>query len=356
MISIADKVLSGKRIDQSDGNYLFEKASISYLGVLANYIRETKNGDYTYFNRNFHIEPTNICIYQCKFCAFSRKMNEEGSWEFSIDEIVNKVSAYKGQLITEVHIVGGVHPRRDLHYYGQMLRAIKKTIPEIHIKAFTAVELDYMISKAGMSLREGLLVLKDYGLDSIPGGGAEILDADIRKQLCHEKATADKWLVVHRTAHEVGLKSNATILYGHIEKYHHRISHLDQIRSLQDDTKGFNAFIPLKYRNENNFLSELSEINTMEDLRNYAVTRIYLDNVDHIKSYWPMIGKDIAQLSLSFGVDDMDGTIDDSTKIYSMAGVKQTNKMSAGEITALIKQAKRIPVERDTLYHIIKIY
>jgi aminodeoxyfutalosine synthase len=237
-----------------------------------------------------------------------------------------------------------------------MLQAIKKTIPGIHIKAFTAVELDYMISKAGMPLREGLLALKEYGLDSIPGGGAEILDADIRNQLCSEKATADKWIVVHRTAHEAGLKSNATMLYGHIEKYHHRISHLDQIRSLQDDTKGFNAFIPLKYRNENNYLSNINEVNTLEDLRNYAMSRIYLDNIDHIKSYWPMIGKDIAQLSLDFGVDDLDGTIDDSTKIYSMAGVKQNNKMSISDMTELIRKAKRIPVERDTMYNIIKIY
>jgi aminodeoxyfutalosine synthase len=238
-----------------------------------------------------------------------------------------------------------------------MISGIKKILPGIHVKAFTAVELDFMIKKAHISLEEGLLKLKEYGLDSIPGGGAEIFDPEIRKEVCHEKSTAEQWLNIHETAHKVGLPSNATILYGHLEKKSHRIDHLEKLRNLQDKTKGFNTFIPLKFKKANNSLSYIGEVNTIEDLKMFAVSRIYLDNFDHIKAYWPMLGKDTTQISLSFGVDDIDGTIDDSTKIYSMAGAnEQKPTMTTSELVKLIKIAGKKPVERDTVYNVVKEY
>ena len=357
IIAIAEKVFRFERITPEEGLILFQKAELSLLGILANFVRETKHGDKTYFNRNFHIEPTNICIYNCKFCSYVRKINTEGAWEFSKEDILEKVKQYIGQPVTEVHIVGGVHPNRDLHYYGDILSEIKKILPNIHIKAFTAVELEFMIKKSKYSIEEGLKRLKEYGLDSIPGGGAEIFHPDIRSQVCDEKSSSENWLLIHETAHKVGLPSNATILYGHIENYSHRIDHLKKLRELQDKTGGFNTFIPLKFRKENNRLSHIEETSSVEDLKNYAVSRIFLDNFPHIKAYWPSIGKDIAQLSLSFGVDDIDGTIDDSTKIYSMAGAEDKNpKMTTEDLVLLIKEAKRVAVERDTVYNTVKIY
>lgn len=354
---IAEKVLNNRRITDEEGLLLFEKGELAYLGSLANFVREKKHGNYTFFNRNFHIEPTNICIYNCKFCSYVRKINEEGAWEYSIKDILNKVKSYENVPVTEVHIVGGVHPKRDLHYYGEMLQKIKKIRPDIHIKAFTAVELEYMIKKAKLPLEDGLKKLMEYGLDSLPGGGAEIFHPEIRREVCDEKASSEMWLTIHETAHKVGLVSNATILYGHIENYSHRIDHLSKLRALQDKTTGFNTFIPLKYRKENNKLSHIGEVSSIEDLKNFAVSRIYLDNFPHLKAYWPMIGKQLSQLSLSFGVDDIDGTIDDTTKIYSMAGAEDKNpEMSTQDIIFLIKQAHRIPAERDTLYNIIKTF
>ncbi len=353
--NIAIKVQNQKRITEEEGLLLFEKAELGFLGALANYVRVKKHGDKTFFNRNFHIEPTNICIYNCKFCSYVRKLGQEGAWEYNLEQILDIVRSYKDKKVTEVHIVGGVHPHRDLHYYGNMIQEIKKIIPEIHVKAFTAVELDFMIKKARLSIKEGLIKLKEYGLDSIPGGGAEIFNEKIRTEVCDEKSSSELWLNIHRTAHEVGIPSNATILYGHIETYADRIDHMKRLRILQDETKGFNTYIPLKFRKENNLLSYIGEVNTIEDLKNYAVSRIFLDNFDHIKAYWPMIGKATAQLSLSYGVDDIDGTIDDSTKIYSMAGAEDTSPtMSSDELVALIKEVKRVPVERDTVYNVVK--
>ncbi len=354
---VSDKVLSGQRLDQDDALLLYQEAELGLLGILANHIREKLNKDYTYFNRNFHFEPTNICIYNCKFCSYKRKINEPGSWEYTYEDLLERLKYYDGKALTEIHIVGGVHPKRDLHYYGKMLQLVKQHRPDIHIKAFTAIELDFMIRKAGMSIDEGLIALKDYGLDSIPGGGAEIFKEDIRKQVCGDKSSSEFWLNIHRSAHALGIPSNATILYGHIESYADRVDHMNRLRELQDETKGFNVFIPLKFKKENNLLSEIGEVSTIEDLRNFAISRIFLDNFPHIKAYWPMIGKDITQLSLSFGVDDIDGTIDDSTKIYSMAGSEdQTPKLTKNELVALIKEARRVPVERDTLYNKIKVY
>ncbi len=355
--TVGEKVIAGKRISEEEGILLYEKADLGLLGSLANIVRERKHGDKTYFNRNFHIEPTNICIYNCKFCSYVRKQGDEDAWEYSLEDVLKITESYKGKQVTEVHIVGGVHPRRDLHYYGDMISKIKQIIPSIHVKAFTAIELDFMIKKARVSIKEGLKMLKEYGLDSIPGGGAEIFDPEIRKQVCFEKSDADMWLNIHRTAHQVGIPSNATILYGHIEEYKHRIDHMKRLRDLQDETGMFNTFIPLKFRKENNHLSHIGEVTTIEDLKNYAVSRIFLDNFDHLKAYWPMIGKHTAQLSLSFGVDDVDGTIDDTTKIYSMAGVEdQSPTMSTQELTDLILEVKRVPIERDTLYNVVKDY
>ena len=269
----------------------------------------------------------------------------------------DKVKAYDGQPITEVHIVGGVHPKLDLYFFGELLSKIKEHRPDLHIKAFTAVELDYMFRKAKLSAKEGVEYLKSKGLDSIPGGGAEIFDEKVRAEICPDKADADRWLEIHRAVHEAGLRSNATILYGHIESYANRVDHMRRLRELQDITKGLQTFIPLKFRNQDNDMSHLSEVNLMEDLKMYAVSRIYLDNFDHLKAYWPMIGRNTAQLTQSFGVDDLDGTIDDSTKIYTMAGSEEQNPtLSTDQLVELIRQVERIPVERDTLYNRIKVY
>ena len=353
---ITDKIIRQERLTSEEGIELFN-FDIGILGIIASYLNKKKNQDKVFFNKNFHIEPTNICVYDCVFCSYHRKINQEGSWEYSMNDILKKAEAYKNSDITEVHIVGGVHPNRDLHYYGEMIREIKGILPNIHVKAFTAVELDFMIKKAHMNLEEGLIKLKEYGLDSIPGGGAEIFEPEIRKQVCHEKSTAEQWLTIHETAHKVGLPSNATILYGHIENNKNRIEHLDKLRDLQDRTNGFNTFIPLKFKKANNPLSYIGEVNTLEDLKMFAISRIYLDNFDHIKAYWPMLGKDISQISLSFGVDDIDGTIDDSTKIYSMAGAKdQKPTMTTKELIELIKTAGKKPVERDTVYNTVREY
>jgi len=353
---IASKILSVQRISSDEGLMLFENGSLSFLGKLANYIREKKNGNITYFNRNFHIEPTNACVFSCNFCSYSRsyKHREEG-WEISEEEMLNMVKTYDGKPITEVHIVGGVHPKLDLCFFSNFLKKIKRHRPELHIKAFTAVELDYMFRKAKVTVEQGLKMLRESGLGSLPGGGAEIFDEEIREQICADKCSSKQWLFIHETAHRLGLHTNATILYGHIENYSHRIDHLERLRQLQDKTGGFNAFIPLKFRNKNNDMSNVREVSVVEDLKNYAVSRIYLDNFNHIKAYWPMIGRSTAQLSQAFGVDDLDGTIDDSTKIYSMAGAEeQKPALSTEEIMLLIRQSNRKPAERDTLYNLVE--
>ncbi|MGD0582491.1 MAG: aminofutalosine synthase MqnE [Bacteroidales bacterium] len=355
IVQIAEKIIAGERVTPGEGVLLFKKADLPVLGILAGIVRKSINGNYVYYNRNFHIEPTNKCIYNCRFCSYHRPDGDPESWEFSIDQMMDIVRRLDDGKVTEVHIVGGVHPDRDLHYYGALIRSIKQHRPSLHVKAFTAIELDYMISRAGYSLEEGLKILKDYGLDSIPGGGAEIFDETLRKNICDEKSSSELWLKIHETAHNLGIPSNATILYGHLETYAQRIDHMERLRQLQDRTGGFNAFIPLKYKKANNTMSFIGEVNTLEDLRNYAVSRIYLDNIPHIKAYWPMAGRDVAQLSLSFGADDMDGTIDDTTKIYTMAGsVEEKPSMSTKDITKLITDAGFIPVERDTLYNVIR--
>ena len=355
---INEKVLAGKRISDKDCLFLFEKASLPWLGSLANRIREQRHGDATFFNRNFHIEPTNVCVFSCRFCSYSRLYaHKEEGWELSMDQMLGIVKSYDGKPITEVHIVGGVHPKMNMDFFCELLRKIKEHRPALHIKGFTAVELDYMFRKARLSVKEGLQKFREAGLDSLPGGGAEIFDESIREKICADKVDSKGWLEIHETAHQMGMHSNATILYGHIESYGHRVDHMNRLRELQDKTGGFNTFIPLKFRNSDNEMSHIPEVSLAEDMRMYAVARIYLDNFNHIKAYWPMLGRQNAQMMLSFGVDDMDGTIDDSTKIYSMAGSEEQNpSMTTEELVQLIRQAKRRPVERDTLYNVIRDY
>ena len=330
--TIAEKVESQQRITNQEALWLYEHAELGALGMLANLVRERKNGNYTYFNRNFHIEPTNVCVFACKFCSYSRlyKNREEG-WELSMEQMLDRVKAYDGKPITEVHIVGGVHPKMDLFFFGDLLKQIKAHRPDLHIKAFTAVELDYMFNKAKKTITEGLTYLKECGLGSLPGGGAEIFDETIRQEIAGDKCSSERWLEIHATAHGLGMKTNVTMLYGHIENYHHRVDHLNRLRMLQDKTGGFNTFIPLKFRNKDNEMSNVAESTMLEDLRNYAVSRIYLDNFDHVKAYWPMIGRNTAQVAQSYGVDDVDGTIDDSTRIYTMAGSEEQTPVLPGE-------------------------
>ncbi len=355
--TVANKIQNNTRVTSEEGLALYESNQLAVLGLLANMKREQLNGLNVYFNRNFHIEPTNICIHSCKFCSYRRKKNEEGVWDYSIEDMLNICRKYVGQGITEVHIVGGVHPDHNLEYYAELIREVKKILPNAHIKAFTAVELDYMIKQSGFDWAEGLQRLKEAGLDSIPGGGAEIFDEKIRAEICEQKSQSATWLGIHEAAHKQGIPSNATMLYGHIESYAHRIDHLNRLRELQDKTGGFNAFIPLKYKKYHNSMQQIGEVSVVEVLKNFAVCRIMLDNIPHIKSYWPMLGKELATIALSFGADDMDGTIDDTTKIYSMAGAEETNPaLTSDAMVDMIKKAGFTPIERDSVYNIVRTY
>lgn len=354
--TIAEKVVAGQRLSFADGILLYEKAPLAYLGVLANAVRENRHGDVTYFNRNFHLEPTNVCLYTCTFCSYSRliKKRSEG-WELTADQMMDEIKKYDEEPVTEVHIVGGVLPQYDLKFYTDLFSRIKQHRPELHVKALTPVEYHYIFKKAKVSYAEGMRQIKESGVDSMPGGGAEIFHPEIRDQIAGGKCSGEEWLDIHREWHKLGMKSNATMLYGHIEEFKHRVDHLEKLRKLQDETGGFQTFIPLKFRNENNQMSHIKESTTLEDLRNYAISRLYLDNFPHIKAYWPMIGRDVAQLSLAFGVNDIDGTIDDTTKIYSMAGSEEQHPaMSTEQLVQLIRRVERKPVERDSVYNVLQ--
>ncbi len=355
---IAQKILDNQRLTFDEGLFLFEHGSLSFVGTLANAVREQKNGDNTYFNRNFHIEPTNLCVYDCKFCSYSRLIKQRSdadSWAFTMDEMMDIVRKYDGQPVTEVHIVGGVLPQYDLAFYLDFFKKIKEHRPELHVKALTPVEYHYIFKKAKISYEEGMKLVKEAGCDSLPGGGAEIFHPEIREQIAADKCTGEQWLRLHEIWHELGMRSNATMLYGHIERFEHRIDHLEQLRQLQDKTGGFQTFIPLKFRNQDNQMSHIAESTAVEDLRNYAISRLYLDNFDHIKTYWPMIGRTTAQLALAFGVDDLDGTIDDTTKIYSMAGSEEQNpSLNTQQLVDMIRRVGRHPIERDTLYNVVQ--
>ena len=358
LIRIAKDCDAGKRISNRDGLYLYEKASLGFVGALANLLNERRHQKNVFFNRNFHIEPTNLCVYTCSFCSYSRllKQQDEG-WALEIDQIISKLQAYDGIPVTEVHITGGVIPKQDFIFYETLFNRIRQHRPDIHIKALTPVELFYIFKKAKLSTAEGLQRLADAGLGSMPGGGAEIFDETLRTEIAGGKCSSAYWLETHETWHRMGKHSNATMLYGHIETFEQRIDHMDRLRQLQDKTGGFQAFIPLKFRNKDNVMAHVAEVSVIEDLRNYAISRIYLDNFPHIKAYWAMIGRKTAQLALQFGANDIDGTIDDTTKIYSMAGAEEQHpKMSTDELVNLIKALGRTPVERDTLYGIVKTY
>ena len=355
---IGEKILAQERITREEGLLLFEKGTLPFLGALANFVRERKHGDRTYFNRNFHIEPTNVCVFTCHFCSYSRVYaHRDEGWELSQQQMLDIVKGYDGKPVTEVHIVGGVHPKMNLEFFLELLQKIKAHRPDLHIKGFTAVELDYMFRKAKLTVEEGMRRLHAAGLDSMPGGGAEIFHPEVRSVICADKVDADGWLKIHEAAHREGMHTNATMLYGHIENYAHRIDHMDRLRELQDRTGGFNTFIPLKFRNKENDMSHVAESSIVEDMKLYAVARLYMDNFPHLKAYWPMLGRQNAQLTLSFGVNDLDGTIDDTTKIYSMAGSEeQTPSLSTAQLVSLIKQVGREPVERDTLYNEVRNY
>nr|MBX2870752.1 CofH family radical SAM protein [Saprospiraceae bacterium] len=307
---VVQKVQNKERLSVEEGVLLFDEAPLGYLATLANYIRESKHGNRTYFNRNFHVEPTNVCLYTCTFCSYSRliKKRDEG-WEYSLEDIMDIIKKYDDQPVTEVHIVGGVLPQYDVPFYAELFQRIRAHRPELHIKALTPVEYHYIFKKAKLSYEEGMKQMKEAGLDSMPGGGAEIFHPEIRDQIAGGKCSGEQWLRIHEIWHELGHRSNATMLYGHIESYFHRVHHMDLLRQLQDKTGGFQTFIPLKFRNKGNQMSHVEESTIIEDLKNYAVSRIYLDNFDHIKAYWPMISRQTAQMSLAYGVDDIDGTI-----------------------------------------------
>jgi len=348
---IARKIFTASRIGPEEGALLYSSCDLSVLAYLADLVRRRINGNFAFYNRNFHIEPTNRCIYNCRFCSYKKPEGDPGSWDHNHEQIMEKVRRFDNTDVTEVHITGGAHPGHDIYYYGELIKKIRDHRPSLHIKAYSAIELDHMIRISGISIAEGLEYLKSCGLGSIPGGGAEIFDENLRKKICPEKTSSEMWLMIHETAHRTGIASNATMLYGHLETYEHRIDHMNRLRELQDRTGGFNAFIPLKYKKANNQMEEIGEVSLMEDLRNYAVARIYLDNIPHIKAYWPMSGMENAGLSLLFGADDMDGTIEGTTRIYSMAGASEMNPaMKTGEICRIIREAGFTPVERDSLY------
>ena len=348
------KLTTGGRLTPDEAIRLFQEAPSVWLREQADAMRTRLHGDAVFYNRNIHFEPTNKCIYACKFCTFARKHEEtpaQGAWDHGPQELETIVARYAPGTLSEVHITGGVHPDRGTDYGAALCQAVKRTRPEIHVKAFTAVEISFFARKSGLSIAQCLEQLKAAGLDSLPGGGAEIFDPEVRRKIAGGKAPAHQWLEVHEAAHAIGLRSNATMLYGHVEEHRHRVDHMERLRDLQDRTGGFMAFIPLRYRNENNALSHIQEATPEEDLRTFAVARLFLDNIPHLKAYWVMLGIPQAQAALDWGVDDLDGTVDDSTKIYSMAGAEEKSPtLSRDRICQIIRDKGRVPVERDSWY------
>lgn len=351
--TIRDKVLVGQRLSFEEGVQLFESEDFTAVGALANVVRERRHGDLTYFNRNLHINATNVCEATCIFCSFSRlKTGDAQAYTMSIDQAVGRVSALRDAFITEVHIVNGLNPDLPFRYYTELLEAIKLERPDIHIKGFTAVEIHYFAEKYKMSYEEVFDRLIAAGLESMPGGGAEIFHPRARRKLCRDKVDGDGWLEIHRVAHQRGLRTNCTMLFGSIERLDERVDHLVQLRNLQDETGGFQTFIPLKFHNENNRLQRLSEPTGRDCLMTLAIARLMLDNIGHIKAYWPMLGEHVAQASLAFGTDDLDGTVREE-RIYHMAGAKTPQGLTRAELISLIRRGGRIPVERDTLYNVV---
>ncbi|MBO5855262.1 MAG: aminofutalosine synthase MqnE [Alistipes sp.] len=348
---ISDAVRRGERISAEAALTLWREAPLWLLGELATARKRKASGDTVYYNRNVHLEPTNICLFNCEFCSFRRRENDPDAWYMTLDEIEARAKELVDTDITEVHIVGGVHPKHDLDMYCAMIRRVKGVLPHVTVKAYTAVEIFYMIRHEGVSIVEGLRRLKEAGMECIPGGGAEIFDAELRKKICPEKCSAEEWLAVHRAAHNMGLATNCTMLYGHIESLEQRVDHLNRLRELQDEAPGFDAFIPLKYHSRGNRMSEAGECSVEDDLRTIAISRIFLDNIPHIKAYWVSYGRAITEMALMFGADDIDGTIGDTTKIYSMAGGVARPTMSVEELESMVVSAGFVPVERDSHYN-----
>ena len=352
---IRDKVRAAEPLSLDDGVALYQHPNLMELGVLANEVRERLHGDRTYFNRNLHINATNVCEASCRFCSFARlQPGDPGAYTMSLDEAWGKLRARvdAGDPITEIHIVNGLHPGLPFDYYTDLLSGLKRIQPDIHLKAFTAVEIFYFAKKFGMSIEAVLTALRAAGLDSLPGGGAEIFAARVRKKICDDKCDADEWLEVHRVAHRLGMRSNCTMLYGHIETAEERVDHMLRLRALQEETGGFQTFIPLAFHPDNNALMKLPGPTGVEDLRTYAVARLLLHNIPHVKAYWIMLGLKTAQTALWFGADDLDGTVQEE-KIYHMAGAATPQAMNPNEIVRIIQNAGRAPVERDTLYNVI---
>ncbi|HLE35815.1 MAG TPA: aminofutalosine synthase MqnE [Candidatus Acidoferrales bacterium] len=346
---IAEKVLAGERLDSDDGIALYRTNDLLAVGWLANRVREQRHGNVTYYNINRHINPSNVCVAHCRLCAFGRSPDAPGAYTFALEEIYQRAEQGVCEGATEFHIVGGLHPDLPFSYFLDLLRGLKQRCPQVHLKAFTMVEVGYFARIAKLSIRETLLALKEAGVDSLPGGGAEIFNPRVRKIICDHKVSGQQWLNIARTAHEIGLRSNATMLYGHIETEEERVEHLLLLRGLQDETKGFVAFIPLAFHPENTALSHVPKPSGFADLKNIAVARLLLDNFDHIKAYWIMLTPRIAQIALRFGADDIDGTVVEE-KIYHDAGATTAQLTTRAELERLIREAGRVPVERDTLY------
>ena len=348
---ISESIRRGERLAAEDALKLWREAPLWLLGELASERKEQVSGKEVYYNRNVHLEPTNICLFNCEFCSFRRREGDKDAWYMSLDDIEARAMELRGADITEVHIVGGVHPKHDLDTYCAMIRRVKRALPHVTVKAYTAVEIFYMIRNDGISVVEGLRRLKEAGMECIPGGGAEIFDATLRKKICPEKCSSEEWLAVHRAAHNMGIPTNCTMLYGHIETLEQRIDHLERLRSLQDEAPGFDAFIPLKYHSHGNRLSQAGECSVEEDLRTIAMSRLFLDNIPHIKAYWVSYGKATTEMALAFGADDIDGTIGDTTKIYSMAGGVERPSMSVEELESMVESVGFTPIERDSHYN-----
>ncbi|MDD2734534.1 MAG: aminofutalosine synthase MqnE [Desulfuromonadaceae bacterium] len=354
--TISANVSAGRRIAPDEALFLFNSNDLLAIGELAAMANERKNGLNVFFNVNRHINPTNVCVNRCAFCAFSRTAGEDGAYTLALDEICRRAREAEGEGATEVHIVGGLHPDLAFEFYEETLMAIRHTAPKLHIKAFTAVEIEYFSRISGLPIEQVLERLISAGLGSMPGGGAEILVEEVRQKICPEKISGARWLEIIRLAHLAGLKTNATMLYGHVETASDRIAHMEMLRVLQDETGGFQAFIPLAFQAENSDLKlDITGTSGLDDLKTLAIARIFLDNFDHIKAYWIMLGEKIAQVSLAFGVNDLDGTVVEE-KIGHDAGAKTPQAQTKEGIIRLIRKAGKIPVERDTLYHPICSY
>jgi aminodeoxyfutalosine synthase len=350
---LAEKLDAGERLGLEDGVRLFNHPDLHALGRLANRERERRHGALTYYNYNLRLEATNVCVASCLFCSFARlRPGDSQAYTMSLDQIFEKLRSRANQPLTEVHVVNGLHPDLPFDYYIDMLRGLKRIRPEIHLKCFTAVEIAFFADTYGMTDEAVLRALMDAGLDSLPGGGAEVFAERVRKKISHDKADGDRYLAVHRLAHQLGMRSNVTMLYGHIETMEERIDHMLRARALQDDTGGFQAFIPLAFHPENNQMRKLPAPSATDTLRVHAVARLMCDNIPHVKAFWIATGVDVAQISLWYGVDDLDGTVQEE-RIYHMAGARTPVTMTTADIRRLIRAAGRLPVERDTLYHVV---